>query len=88
MLLIATAQILPMILGEDSGVICGQTNGELSSQLHSRKPGELCVQGREVFQLVQSTVPAEDGSSVSESNSCKQTCILWIKYPKSDFYSL
>lgn len=70
-------------------MICGQTNGELGSQLHPLKPGGLYVQGRDVFQLVQSTMPAEYWSGVSESNSyMQQTHVLWIKYCESDFYSL
>lgn len=87
MLLASAALILPVILGEDSGVICGQTNGELGSQLHSLKPGGLYVQGGEVFQLVQSTVPAEDWSCVSQICACSRHAFCGLNTP-SDFYSL
>lgn len=48
MLLASAAQILDLILGEDSGVICGQTSGELVSENHFLKPGGLYVQGRQL----------------------------------------
>ena len=49
MLLASAAQILPVILGKDSGVICGQTNRELGSQLHSLKLGGLVCTGQRNF---------------------------------------
>lgn len=62
MLLASATQILPLILGVDSGMICGQTKGGLGSPLHFLKLWGGCVQGRGVVQW--------DGSSVSKSNLC------------------
>lgn len=89
MLLASAAQILPVIMGEGSGMICGQTKGSHGSQHHSLKSAGVQVQGRRDFQLVQAAIPAEGWLRVSEPNSCiRQAHILAITYPKHDFYSL
>lgn len=89
MLLASAAQIVPVIMGEGSGMICGQTKGSHGSQLHSLKSAEVYVHGRRDFQLVQPAIPAEGWLRESEPNSCiQQAHILAIKYPKRDFYSL